>query len=130
MNVTHEQVNHHQFGIGIITDQTMTTVTVEFCQQHGVKKFLYPSAFELFLELCNPVSQEKVNGELRQIREEIEAERRRCEEENKKIREEERLAILEQKRAAAKKRSPAKKRTAKPKKQPEDAKPNGEGIDV
>ncbi len=127
MNVIDELVRHRQFGVGKIADQTMTTVTVKFCETVGVRKFLYPAAFESFLELCSPVSQEKMNDELRQIREQIEAERRLFEEENKKCREEEKRALLEQKRAAAKKRSPAGKTPAKPKKTPKDAK-EGAGI--
>ncbi len=129
MDVTHEQVSHRQFGIGMITDQTMTTVTVEFYENYGFKKFLYPSAFGSFLELCSPVSQEKMDDELRQIREQIEAERRQREEENEKRREEERRALLEQKRSAVKKqRSPAKKTRVKPLGQPMQAKTTKEGA--
>ncbi|MGE4485100.1 MAG: hypothetical protein AB7C97_08325 [Oscillospiraceae bacterium] len=121
MNLMNEQVRHHQFGIGTITGQTTTTVKVEFCQQQGVKNFLYPSAFESFLELCGPASQALMNDELRQSREQIEAARKKREEEKEKRLEEEQRALLEQKRASAKKRSSAKKIPAKPKRQPEPA---------
>jgi hypothetical protein len=130
MNVTHDKVCHRQFGVGTVISQTMTTVTVQFCERYGTKKFLYPSAFESFLTLCNPASKEKMDDELRQIRECVEEEQRKRAEEDEKRREAERRALLELKRAAVKKRSPAKKKTpAKPKKQPESSTIAEEGTD-
>jgi hypothetical protein len=129
MNMINKQVCHHQFGVGAITSQSMTTVTVKFCTKYGTKKFLYPSAFESFLELCDPAAKAEMDDELHQIRERVEEERRKRAEEDEKRREEERRALLELKRTAAKKRSPAKKAPAKPKKQPEDAVLAEEGTD-
>ncbi|NCB51657.1 MAG: hypothetical protein EOM54_07240 [Clostridia bacterium] len=109
MNLTNEKVHHRQFGDGVVTDQTTSTVTVQFSEEYGEKRFLYPSAFESFLILNSPVRRETMNAELRAIREQLEAEFRRREEEAELRREEEKHALLEQKRAAAKKRTPAKK---------------------
>jgi hypothetical protein len=131
MNVTNDQVRHRQFGVGTVINQTMTTITVQFCERYGTKKFLYPSAFESFLTLCNPASKEKMDDELHQIQERMEEERRKRAEEDEKRRDEERRALLELKRATVKKKkSPAERKTpAKPKKQPEDAALAEEGTD-
>lgn len=130
MNVTHDKVCHRQFGAGTVINQTMTTITVQFCERYGTKKFLYPSAFESFLTLCDPAFKEKMDDELHQIRERMEEERQKRAEEDEKRREEEHRALLELKRATVKKKSPAKKKTtAKPKKQPEDAASAEEGTD-
>jgi len=117
VNMTHEQVHHRQFGVGMITGQTMTTVTVEFCEKYGIKKFLYPSSFESFLELCDPVSKGRMDDELRQLREQAEETRRQRAEEDEKRRTEEQRVLSEQKRAAVKKRSPAGKAPKKLRKQ-------------
>lgn len=134
MNVIHEQVQHQQYGFGNVTEQTERIITVQFCEGYGIKKFLYPSAFEKYLVLCNPALQEQIkqiNEELRQIREQIESERKQREkeaekrqaqieakrkqreEEAEKRQAEERLKQLELKRAAAKKRTPIKSGTKK-----------------
>jgi hypothetical protein len=117
----HEQVRHRIFGEGTVIDQAVTIVTVEFCAEYGIKKFLYPSAFESFLELCDPISKEKMDAELQQIRVQAEAVRRLREEERRqeeeKRRAEERRTLLEKKRTAAQKQSSA-KTSAKSKKKP------------
>jgi hypothetical protein len=129
MNITNKQVSHHQYGVGIVTDQTMTAVTVEFREKYGIKKFMYPSAFESFLELCDPASKKTMDGELLLIREQAEAERKQRDEENKKRFEAEKLVQLEQKRAATKKRSPIKKMPSKLKKRTENPEPAEEDSD-
>jgi hypothetical protein len=107
MNVMHEQVNHLKFGTGTITAQDSSTVTVKFSKEYGSKKFLYPSAFKSFLNLCNPSINERMGNELKLIQTfaEIERNNRLAEEENKRT-------LLEQK-AASKKKAPAKKRLQK-----------------
>lgn len=107
MNIVHEQVNHLKFGTGTITAQDSSTVTVKFSKEYGSKKFLYPSAFKFFLNLCNPSINERMSNELKLIQTlaEIEWNNRLAEEENKRI-------LLEQK-AASKKKAPAKKRLPK-----------------
>jgi hypothetical protein len=101
MNIVNEPVRHRQFGSGTITEQTVMMVTVEFCEEHGSKKFLYPSAFETFLELSNPIVKQKMDDKLREIREREELEQQRADEEERR-QEEERRILLEQKRKAVK----------------------------
>lgn len=115
MNIVNEPVYHRQFGTGMITEQTATMVTVEFCEEHGTKKFLYPSAFETFLKLINPIVKQKINDELREIREREELERQRRTDEKERRQKEELRILLEQKRAAAKKRSSSAKAKTKAK---------------
>jgi len=110
MNVVHEQVKHRQFGIGAVVKQTDTIVEVKFDKEFGNKRFIYPAAFERFLELCDPSSQNKLNDELLELHEQIEARRRLSEEEIKQHLDETRQALIKQRRAAAKKGTTAKKK--------------------
>lgn len=103
MNVINELVYHRQFGSGTITGQTMTTVTVEFCEEYGIKKFLCPSAFESFLALCDPDVRQKMDNVLKENHEREALARQQRAEEEERNREEERRILLEQKRTAAKK---------------------------
>ncbi len=130
MNLTNKKVHHHQFGDGVVTGQTISTVTVQFSEEYGKKKFLYPSAFESFLTINSPALREKLDAELCAIRERLEDERRQREEEAEQRREEEKRTILEQKRSTAKKRAPTKKTPAKPGMKPENTKPTKESTDV
>lgn len=97
MNVTDMKVFHSQYGDGVITDQTLSTLTVRFSEEYGEKRFLYPSAFESFLTLNNPAMKEKMEAELNAIREHFEAGRRQREEEAELRRNEERRTLLETK---------------------------------
>lgn len=115
MNLKNKKVHHRQFGDGVVTEQTTSTVTVRFSEEFGEKKFFYPAAFESFLSLNSPSLKALMEAELLEIRERLEAEQRRREEEVERRRQEEKRALLEQKRAAAKKRTPAKKALPKPK---------------
>lgn len=130
MNVIHEQVCHRQFGVGTVIGQTMTTLTVKFCETYGLKKFLYPAAFESFLKMCDPVAKARMDEELRLNREKAEAGRQKRLEEEEKRREEERRVLLEQKRTAAKKRSSAGRTSKKTKKQPADTELYGNNSDA
>lgn len=114
MNIVNEPVRHRQFGPGTITEQTLTTVTVEFCGEHETKKFQYPSAFETFLELRDPAAKLKMEDELRETRKQKELERQRLAEEEERRQEEKRRILLELKRKAVKKPS-SKKSKAKAK---------------
>ncbi len=115
MKLVHEQVHHIKFGVGTIINQTDDVIDVKFSKEFGNKKFVYPGSFETFLRLCNPESQEKLNIELRQIREEIESERKMRKDADQKIIDDARHDLLQKKRAATKKvaatKSAAKKAT-------------------
>jgi len=107
MNIVHEQVSHLKFGTGTITAQDSSTVTVRFSKEYGSKKFLYPSAFKLFLNLCNPSMNEQMGNELQLIQTLAEAAR------NNRLAEEEKQRTLLEQKAASKKKAPAKKRLPK-----------------
>jgi hypothetical protein len=77
MNLVKEQVQHSRFGLGIILEQTASTVEVRFEDAFGIKKFIYPSAFESFLVLCRPALKESMEQELTGIREQYATERAR-----------------------------------------------------
>lgn len=112
MNITNQKVRHPKFGIGTITEQTETTVTVQFIDISGVKKFLYPSAFESFLSLNDSGLQKKIKSELEKLRKQEEEERKRREEENRRLREERLKALREAPKRTGRKRAAA-KRTSK-----------------
>jgi hypothetical protein len=101
MNIISEKVSHRKYGEGKITEQSETAITVEFCGEYGAKQFIYPFAFETFLELDNSAAQENIINEILKIREKTAEEQKQRAEENEKRKEELRLAALEQKRSAA-----------------------------
>ena len=107
MNIVHEQVSHLKFGTGTITAQDSSTVTVKFSKEYGSKKFLYPSAFKLFLNLCNPSMNEQMGNELQLIQTLAETER------NNRLAEEEKKRTLLEQKAVSQKKAPAKKRLPK-----------------
>ncbi|MDR3294949.1 MAG: hypothetical protein LBT26_03825 [Clostridiales Family XIII bacterium] len=112
MDLIREKIQHRQYGSGVIVTQTQSTVTVRFAARHGEKRFKHPSAFESFLTLCDPLLQERMDGDLRQMHEQQEAERKQQEAEAAERQTAERLALLEQKRAAAKKPASGRKKAA------------------
>lgn len=115
MNMIHEQVHHLKFGTGTVTAQDLSTVTVQFTKEYGLKKFLYPAAFRTFLELCSPSAKEQMTNELQLIETQEEKER------NSRLAEEvKHRAFLEQKRVP-KKRTSVNKRF--PKKAPAETEP-------
>ena len=99
MNVVNEQVHHSKFGAGTVVNQTENVVEVEFCEEYGLKKFVYPSAFDGHLTLCNDLLQGQVDDE------QADAEKRHHEEEVQKRLEEERIAAAEQKKTTRKRAS-------------------------
>lgn len=123
MNVIREKINHRQFGTGEIIGQSCNTLLVDFGTEYGVRKFIYPSAFEGHLTLCNSAAQKQMDDELEQIHEQFEAEQRqRKEAEIRRKQEEEEQVILaqKQKQAAARKRASTKKTIAKRPKQTQE----------
>jgi len=100
----HQQVKHPKFGTGTIAAQDSSTVTVEFSEEYGSKKFLYPSAFKSFLDLCDPSINELMGHELQMLQTLAETER------NNRLAEEEKQRTLLEQKAAAKKKAPSKKR--------------------
>lgn len=124
MDVMHKKVVHCQFGIGVITNQNPSTVTVAFAEPYGERKFLCPNAFGSFLELCDSDLKAQMHQELQQLQEQAALERQQHEEENRMRLEESRRILLEQKRSTAKKRTSIKKVSTKPKKQKGNLQPS------
>ncbi|MDR1539538.1 MAG: hypothetical protein LBU32_16365 [Clostridiales bacterium] len=116
MNLIHEELRHQHFGAGEVIEQTPTAISVKFSDEFGVRKFLYPSAFESFLDLSNPEAKEIISEEIRLMHEKTESERIHRKEAYDSQREEEQKVIAEQKKATAKKRAPSKASVAKAKK--------------
>ncbi len=110
MDVLKETVRHRQFGSGTIIGQTASSITVEFCKEYGIRKFCFPSAFESFLELCDPEVKQKMDTVLHVNQEREKFERQRRIEEDERRREEERIILLEEKRLAAKEKRKQTKR--------------------
>lgn len=102
MNVIHEKVSHRTFGMGTIIKQTEAVVEVKFGAETGVKKFVFPVVFEQYLELCDVKIKEKMNDELRQIREEIDSKRKMRKEAEQKVIDDTRIELIQKKRAAVK----------------------------
>ncbi|MBP8639505.1 MAG: hypothetical protein KBI01_01205 [Oscillospiraceae bacterium] len=102
MKLVHEQVHHVKYGIGTVIAQTEDIVEVKFSKEFGNKKFVYPVAFETFLKVCNQASQEKMNEELRQIRDEIDSQRKMRREAEQKVIDDTHREIQAKKRAATK----------------------------
>lgn len=114
MNLIKEQVQHSRFGLGTILEQTASTVDVRFEDDFGTKKFMYPSAFETFLVLCQPALKESMEQELTGIREQFAMERAR-KIEAERLHEEAVREIVAQRTAnkkAVKPRAPRAKKTA------------------
>ena len=108
MKLVSEQVYHAKYGVGIVINQTDDVVEVKFGNGFGNKKFVYPVAFESFLKVSNPISQETMNDELRQIQENIEIQRGLRRDAEQRIIEDARRELLAKKRAATKSTATAK----------------------
>lgn len=106
MNVVNEQIRHILFGDGKVIYHEADILSIQFSEQYGVKKFLYPDAFEKYLKLQNSKIERWVLMELHDKQARIE------EEELKKQQEYEQTikhkALEKSKRAATKKKSSSK----------------------
>ena len=102
MNLICEQVEHKQYGEGKIIQQTETQITVEFSNQVGIKKFLYPIGFKSFLKLLNTTLQGKLDTQIFKIEEKATEERRVEESAAEEERLEEKKKRIELRRKAAK----------------------------
>jgi len=96
MQLIGEKVHHRVFGVGTVTEQSDTTITVRFPAKEA--KFTYPNpdTFKKFLTAENPDVQAAILDEF--VRAAEEAARKKAEEEARRKAEEERLA--EEKRLA------------------------------
>ena len=120
MNLVNEQVRHRQYGVGVVKEQTDTTIDVCFGAKIGTKRFIYPSVFLTHLVLLSPDSQQIVTNELQEIRDKITEAHKNSLEEIKKIQAEAHANLALQKRAAAKKKTAAAKNAKAQKKTEEE----------
>ena len=64
MDLINELVEHPVFGSGRVISQDDRRITIQFSKQTGVKRFLYPDAFEKYLNMCNPAAAQNVQADL------------------------------------------------------------------
>jgi hypothetical protein len=108
MNVMNEKVTHVMFGDGYVREQTDSTITVQFNDSFGNKKFLYPSAFEVFLLPKDPDVKQELDGEIQALRDKALAEERKAALEVKRQREAELAAAPARRRGGARKKAAVK----------------------
>ena len=75
MNMVNEKVEHIIFGSGVITEIYDNKVIVQFKDNIGTKKFIYPDAFEKFLKAVDQIVQDNIMEEYYKKRMQIELER-------------------------------------------------------
>jgi hypothetical protein len=103
------KIRHTVFGDGMVVNQEADRITVQFSEEYGTKKFVYPNAFDRYLKLSDTNLETVIMGELRSklshIKEEKEERQLRYEENlvSEKIQHE-----LEKKKVAKKKKETAK----------------------
>ena len=66
MNLINENVKHTKFGSGVIVDIEEGRVVVKFAAEEEKRSFIFPDAFESFLELENAQIQKDVLKQLDQ----------------------------------------------------------------
>ncbi|WNS40855.1 hypothetical protein [Paenibacillus sp. MMS20-IR301] len=108
MNLNHSQVEHIKYGTGTVVSHAEERITVGFAGVAGEKSFLYPEAFEQYLQVKDPKLQAQIREELNVKAEQAAAEQL--------LREQRRLAELarleEEKLAAKNAKSKARRKTA------------------
>ena len=120
MNLIKEQVRHRQYGVGVVKNQTETTIDVKFSAEIGTKRFIYPSVFLTYLVLCSPDSQQIMSDELQEIRDKITEAHKSSLEETKRIQAEAHANLIQQKRDTAKRKAAATKKAKVQKKTEEE----------
>lgn len=107
MNILNEQIRHTLYGDGKVIFHEEGVLSIQFSEQYGIKKFIYPDAFEKYLKLNNSDIEVFVLKELNDKKAWIEEEKLR------KLQEYEDTvnAMKKSKPAAPKKRSTKKAKT-------------------
>jgi hypothetical protein len=102
--ILEEEIRHNVFGTGKVISQEADRITVQFAEPHGIKKFLYPDAFERNLQLSDPAAGKLVLEELYAKKAQVEAEKLRKQQEYAAINNEalEKSLLLKKKKAAPK----------------------------
>lgn len=105
MNIVNEQIRHILFGDGKVICQEADILSIQFLEQDGVKKFLYPDAFKEYLKLHNSKIEMCVLMELRDKQARIEEEKLKKQQEYEETFK--RKVSEKSKRAATKKKTPS-----------------------
>lgn len=79
MDIYDRKVRSATFGSGVVTEQSESTVSVDF--NGTIKRFLYPSCFEGFLTAEDPVIQREIHSEIVSVKA-LEARRERTKRRN------------------------------------------------
>lgn len=80
MDLTNELVSHPVFGTGRVISHDDRRITIQFSEETGEKRFIYPDVFEKYLNMCNPTAAQKVLADLMAKTEQIEELQRKEEE--------------------------------------------------
>ena len=64
MNIVNKQIKHILYGEGQIINQEANVLSIQFSEQYGTKKFIYPDAFEKYLKLSDSDIESTVLEEL------------------------------------------------------------------
>ncbi|MBY9081341.1 hypothetical protein KIH86_19900 [Paenibacillus sp. HN-1] len=78
MQLTGQEVTHIVYGTGRIVKQEEGRIEVLFTSSSENKTFVYPDAFERYLSMNDPFSQQRVLTDIEQVKQERE-ERQRLE---------------------------------------------------
>ena len=68
MNIKNDKVNHRAFGEGTVVSVAGNRIEIDFGTR-GIKTFVYPDAFEKFLQLQDPMAQVAMQHELAALQE-------------------------------------------------------------
>lgn len=99
MDLTNEQIEHPVFGTGRVINQDDKRITIQFSEETGEKIFMYPDAFEKYLNMCNPAAAQKVKTDLLAKAKQIEKQRQKEKESARRIMES--VALATQKRKSS-----------------------------
>lgn len=69
MNLLNENVRHKVFGEGKIVRQEGDRIYIQFSEEYGPKKFVYPDAFEQYLKLYHTSLEQSVLEDLNKKKE-------------------------------------------------------------
>ena len=78
-SLINERVNHNKYGEGVIVDENLKRIKVQFDQLEEQKEFLYPNSFEQYLSLQDEELQKEcyeMAVDLRREQERLEMEKR------------------------------------------------------
>jgi len=103
MKIMNKKVKHIVFGEGKVISQETERISVQFSEQYGVKKFIYPDAFGKYLKLNDADLETAVDNELLSKLVRIKAEKEKKEQIYEEKKDSEKLKLEAEKKSATKK---------------------------